>query len=130
MEKLPVSTLYILLHTLLVISQAYWVVIQRRKQGVGLGHGDRKPLQMAMASHANAIENIPLALLILLVAELNGGNVVLLYIAGGILFVARILHALGTSSRPAQSFGRYWGTLGTWLVMLGLAGYTMVLAYL
>lgn len=129
-ESLSVSSIYILLHTCLMIGQAYWVVIQRRRENIGLGHADKPALAMAMASHANATENIPLALLILVVTELNGGNQWILHIAGSLLFTGRVIHALGTARNPARSFGRYWGTLITWLMMLTLSCYSVVLLYL
>lgn len=37
---------------------------------------------------------------------------------GGVLFVARVLHAIGLSRSAGVSFGRMWGTLGTWSVIL------------
>ena len=41
------------------------------------------------------MEHIPLIVLLLLVAELSGGNTIALHVFGGVLVVARLLHAVG-----------------------------------
>jgi hypothetical protein len=33
-----------------------------------------------------------------------------------------VLHAVGLSGSAGVSFGRFWGTLGTWILLLVLAG--------
>jgi uncharacterized membrane protein YecN with MAPEG domain len=57
----------------------------------------------------------------LLVAELNGISASLLHAAGILLLVSRTLHAYGLSQRSGRSFGRFYGTAGTWLTLLLLS---------
>jgi uncharacterized membrane protein YecN with MAPEG domain len=105
------------------------VVMQRRKGAIGLGDGGDRDLQQCIRVHANAIENLPLALLMLLVLELRGIPAPWLHGLGAALILARILHAWGFSRRKGVSFGRFAGTLGTWLVMLAMAAMLLVHAF-
>jgi hypothetical protein len=58
----------------------------------------------------------------LLVAENNGAGVVFVHACGAGLVIARVLHAVGLSGSAGTSFGRFWGTLVTWILLLVLAG--------
>ena len=62
-----------------------------------------------------------LPLLLLLVAELNRAPSLLLHAAGIAFLVGRALHAVGLSSSSGYSFGRFTGTLLTWLALIILA---------
>lgn len=53
---------------------------------------EKDPLFLASRAHANFVENVPLALVLSLLAELNGGNRKVLNYALGTLFVLRIAH--------------------------------------
>lgn len=117
----PVTALYAALGGVLVLALAWQVTRARQRFAVGLGTGDRPEVERAVRAHANAVEYLPVALVLLLTLELNGGRFWLLHGAGALLLVARVLHAVGLSGSGGPSFGRYWGTAGTWLVILGLA---------
>lgn len=116
-----ITSIYAALAALLVILLALLVVAQRRRSAVALGDGGDRLLQQRMRVHANAVENLPLALLLLLLLELGGADPRLLHGLGGALIVARVLHAWGLSRRPGTSFGRFYGTLATWLLMIAMA---------
>lgn len=118
----PVTSLYAALAGLLVILLAYRVVRLRRGERVGQGDGGNKKLGRAIAVHRNAIEYLPIALVLLLIYEINGGHQWLLHAFGASLIVARLLHAWGLGRHSGRSFGRVAGTALTWLVILGLAG--------
>ena len=121
-----VTALYAALSTLLVIALALRVVQLRARHKIGLGDGGERRLQQAMRVHANAIENLPLALILLLLLELAGTGATLLHVCGASLLVARGLHAWGFSLRSGPSFGRFVGTALTWIVMLAMAGVLLV----
>ena len=116
-----VTSIYAALATLLVILLALLVVDQRRRSRIGLGDGGDRHLQQRMRVHANAIENLPLALLLLLLLELTGSAPALLHGLGAALLVARVLHAWGFLHTSGTSFGRFVGTLATWLLMIAMA---------
>ena len=117
-----ISGLYISLTAILMVALAMRVVKLRRKHKIGLGSADNKELQLATRVHANLIENAPIAMALLLVAELNGLSSIYLHLLGMVWIIGRILHAVGlTRGRGGYHLGRCWGGLLTWLVMLILA---------
>jgi uncharacterized protein len=75
-----------------------------------------------MRIHGNAVEYIPIALLLMLVYELNGGAHTALHVCGGALILGRVLHAAGLWGSDGQSAGRAIGQTLTWLALLALAG--------
>lgn len=116
-----ITAIFIALHVLLLLTLAYRVVAMRRVHRLGLGDGALEPVQQRIRAHANATEYVPVALLELLALELLGVPALWLYAAGGMLFAGRVLHAMGLSSAAGYSFGRFYGTLLTWLSMLAMA---------
>lgn len=117
----PVTALYAGLLALLVIALAIRVSLLRRRHRVGIGAGDHASLALAMRVHGNATEYVPLALVLLLLAELNGFPAWSLHAAGSGLFLARVLHAFGLGRYAGSSPGRFAGIVLTWLVMAALA---------
>lgn len=100
----------------------------RRPLKVGVGDGGNEVLLRRMRAHANFSENVPLFLILLgLVEFATGGN---LYLWGAaILFVlARIAHAFGMD-RPGANPLRVVGIVVSWIVLLGLAVYAILIAY-
>lgn len=118
----PITALYGSLLALLVIALASRIPLLRRKHRVGIGHGRNDELALAIRVHGNAIEYVPLALLLLLIAELQGMAAWGLHLAGSALFLARILHAIGLGRSAGTSGGRFIGTALTWTVVIVLAG--------
>lgn len=119
---MPVVTpIYTALAILLILVLAARVVQSRRSEKIGLGDGNSPQLQRRVRAHANAVENLPIALIGLLLLELSGFHGWILHLLGAVLITSRVLHALGLSKRSGVSFGRFWGTLGTWLVLLAIA---------
>jgi len=119
--SLPVTSVVALILSLLIIYLALKVVSCRRKYRIGYGDAGNKELSKAISAHSNAIENIPLALLLLLLLELNKANEILLLLLGGCLVVARIVQAFGLLKSLGVSFGRTYGTMLTWILMIVMA---------
>jgi len=117
----PITGLYASLCGLLVLVLAFQVVRQRRRFKIGIGSGSEKSLERAIRVHSNAIEYIPIALLLLAIFESNQGNTYLAHAMGMLLVIGRALHAQGLGSNPGVSFGRFWGTLFTWVSILVLS---------
>lgn len=118
---LTLTPLYGAFLALLVIILALRVVKFRRNEHVGFGYeSGSRAMQCAVRAHANAVENIPLALVLLLLLELNGLQTWMLHTFGGLIVFARILHAWGLSSNDGVSFGRFYGTALTWITMLAM----------
>ncbi|MAA73132.1 MAG: glutathione S-transferase [Salinisphaeraceae bacterium] len=117
-----VTGLYTALCALLVLYLAWRVVSIRRREKIGLGDGGNKDLNLAIRAHANAVEYLPLSLLLILVAELNGLPALWLHLAGLALLACRVGHAWGfVAARGAYHPGRFFGIAGNWLLWIALA---------
>ena len=120
--SVQITALYAGLCGLLVIALAFRVVSFRRGKKVGIGSGGDKEGKVRVRVHANAIEYIPLALILLLVAEINGLSHVWLHCLGATLVLARVMHAVGlTAGKGGYHPGRFGGILLTWIVIIVLA---------
>ena len=120
----PVTSLYGALNALLTMGLGVNVSRVRTKLKVFRGDGGNAGLIAAIRAHGNNVEHVPLALILLLLAELCGGDSVALHVFGGALLVGRLGHAFGIlKNSPVQAAG----ALLTLLVQLGLAGYVLFL---
>lgn len=116
---LSVSPIYISLLALLIIVLAYRVTTFRRGESISLGEeSGSKAMKSAIRAHGNAVENIPIAAVLLVMLELNSLNPLLLHAFGLVLVVSRVGHAWGLSQRNGPTPGRFYGTLFTWLCVL------------
>lgn len=119
---LAVTSLYASILAILIIGLAYKVVNFRQVKSVGIGdNGDKGGLKVIRV-HANAVEYVPMIIILMGIYEVNGGSSVILHGIGITVVVARLLHAMGLSKSAGTSFGRFVGTLLTWLTTLALAG--------
>jgi len=126
-----VTAIYTALMALLVLGLAYEVTRRRRRLRIGFGSGGDGTMEAAVRAHANAVEYIPLALLLVLVAELQGAPAWLLHGLGATLLVARLAHAEGLLVHGGGiSRGRIVGTALTWLVISAGAVAVLTLAVL
>jgi uncharacterized membrane protein YecN with MAPEG domain len=121
MMTAPITSLYAALAALLLLALAGLVVRARWRYRTGLGIGTEPAMERAVRVHANFVEYVPLTLLLLLLAELAAAPAGLLHACGATLIVCRVLHAYGLSQTSGRSFGRFWGTAGTWAVILALS---------
>ncbi|MGH8283641.1 MAG: MAPEG family protein [Gammaproteobacteria bacterium] len=117
----PITALYAGLLALLILALAVRVVWLRNVHHVGLGTGGNEILGRAIRVHGNAVEYLPIALLLMLCLELDHGPHWLLHACGIVLIAARLLHAFGVSHSAGRSFGRAAGAAGTMLVIAVLA---------
>lgn len=114
----PITLLYASLNALLFLFLSIWVVRKRLTHKVELGDGNKLDLLRVIRVQANAAEYIPLVLLLLFILEINHASNILLQIIGASLFGGRILHAYGLNKTSAPSFGRFVGTILTWISLL------------
>lgn len=121
-----ITALYAGLSGLLLLALAALVVARRRSAKIGIGVRDDRELERRVRAHGNASEYVPLALVLLLVAELSGLGSVWLHVAGIALVGSRVAHAFGLTRSAGTSPGRFVGTLGTWLVILALSAWLVL----
>jgi uncharacterized membrane protein YecN with MAPEG domain len=115
------SILYAALLGLLLIALSINVVLARRRYRVRLGVGSEEGMQQAVRVQANFSEYVPLAAVLLVLAELSGMPIAAVHVVGILLVTSRLLHAWGLSHSPGRTFGRFYGTAGTWLVITCLS---------
>lgn len=123
----PVVALYGSLNAIFNIALAANVSRARLRNKVSLGHGDSPALLMAVRAHGNNAEFVPLALVMLLIAELSGGNSLWLHVLGGALLVARVAQAWGIHIEKVPNPPRFLGTALTYFVILGASAYALLL---
>jgi uncharacterized protein len=117
----PITGLYAALCALVVLALALRVILLRWSTKTGIGDGGDRRLTRAIRIHGNAIEYVPLALILMLLAELSGARPVLLHGCGIVLVAARVVHALGLARTAGVSIGRSLGVTATFVVILLLA---------
>ena len=125
---LPVTSLTAIFAALLILLLTVQVVRLRRKGGVVLGDNGDRVLAKAIRGHANATEQLPIALILMALAELQGASTALLWPAAASLGLGRIMHATyfgihGTHWR--LRFYGMWFTLCAQLLLI--AGLTVTL---
>jgi uncharacterized membrane protein YecN with MAPEG domain len=111
---------------LLVVFLAVRVVQWRFRHKIGLGDGGDRELLKRVRAHANAVENMPLALILLGGMELNGYPNGMIHGFGSVLLVSRLAHAWGLSHSSGTSRGRFLGSLFTWLLLVTMALFAIV----
>lgn len=116
-----ITMLYAGLCTLLVLFLAMRVITRRLQSKIGIGDGGDHDMQRRVRTHANSVEYLPLALLLLGGMELNGYPNAVIHGFGATLLVSRLLHAWGLSRLSGASPGRFVGTLLTLLLMVAMA---------
>ena len=93
-------------------------VVQGRGKGISLGDGGDVVLQRRIRGHGNFAEYVPLILLMMAMLELSRFSIYLLHALGATLVAARLLHGYALSFTERFTFGRFWGTALTFLVLL------------
>jgi uncharacterized membrane protein YecN with MAPEG domain len=116
-----ITLLFASLHALLLLALIAPISRHRHRHKIGLGSGGDPVLERKIRAHANFIEFVPIALVLLALLELAGLQPGWLWMFGVVLLLARVMHALGLSRHAGYSFGRFWGTVLTMLVLLGMA---------
>ena len=99
----------------------------RRKHRIAIGHGGIKHLERSMRGQANAIENMPIFLIGLLIAALMGAPAWVIHLLGLAFSIGRIMHAYYFVQEDAPIRLRFVGFgiafVATALVFAGLIGH-------
>lgn len=118
---LQITALYASLLAVMCVMLMVVVIRLRRGLKIGLGDGGNRDLQQAIRVHGNAIECVPIFLLLLAILEINHGSVMLLHGFGAAFLFARVLHAWGLYVSSGASVGRIAGTTITMALLVALA---------
>ncbi len=94
---MPITALYAGLLAPLFVLLSIRVIARRRASQIGIGHGEDQALLRRIRVHANFAEYVPMALLLMALAESLLASGVLLHALGAALIAGRLLHAAGVS---------------------------------
>ncbi len=123
-----VTALYGALNALFNIFLANNVSSLRRKHKVGLGQGEAPEMLVAIRAHANNAEFVPLAIVMMLLAEMCGAKSWTLHLYGGLLLAARVAHWIGLPRKAPNPF-RFGGTAITWTGIVVMSAYVLYLRF-
>ena len=104
------------------------VSLLRRRHHVSVGDGGNETVMTRMRAHANFAEYTPFFLILLALVELARGTHTALWIVAILYILGRLAHVFGMD-RPAPNALRVGAMALTWLCLLGLAAYALVIPY-
>jgi len=108
------SAVYAALCALWFLGLTYRVIRLRLRFKVAHGDGGEKLLIRAIRGQANAAEQLPIALILLVLAEMLGAPAVAIHVIGVALLAGRIIHGL----HFARVIGHNWRPVGMGLTLL------------
>lgn len=125
----PITAFYAGLLGVFYLYLSAVVSAHRRRERVSLGDGESRNFQQIIRSHGNFSEYVPLVLVLMLVAELNGVNFWVLHISGNAILFGRLLHAWGLRHHHGASWQRVWGAALTYLSVAILSVASLAVFY-
>jgi len=119
-----VSVIYVILSVLIIGRLSLQVINARRKYKISVGDGDNVELQTVIGAQSNAVEYLPIALLLLFCLELNGAAYWLIHLFGIALITGRVIHARGMLARNIKH--RVLGMSITFYLLLIMAAVNVI----
>lgn len=113
-----VTPLYAGILALIFLLLSYRVIQLRGHGRPSLGDGGDLVLLRRVRAHGNFAEYVPFILLMIGYLELSHFPTFLLHGLGLTLVVARLLHGYALSFTESFTFGRFWGTALTFVLLL------------
>jgi len=103
----------------LLLVVLYIRISQRRlATKIGVGSGGDAELEQRVRAHGNLVESAPFALILLYLIEQTGLSSTYIHVLGAAFVIARLAHAQGMSTTTGRSAGRFYGSLGTVILLL------------
>ena len=110
--SLALAAVFGLLHVIFTLRVGNY----RFKSRISLGDGGDPEMRNRVRAHGNFIENVPIAVLLILLNDLDGAQDNTLILMGSILLISRLTHYLTIATRRLPVILRplsMIGTLGT-----------------
>jgi uncharacterized membrane protein YecN with MAPEG domain len=115
---LSITPLYAGLLALVFVVLSVLVVRQRIALEKAADKSDETALLKSMRVQANFVEYVPLALVLMLCAELQSAPAIAVHAMGVALLVGRVCHGIGMSATPQISVLRATGFLLTFAMLI------------
>lgn len=113
-----IAAVYTSLLALMYVFLSIRIIGLRRGKKIAIGSGADRQLERAIRVHSNFAEYAPLALLLILMLELQSAHKILLVFLGLLLFVGRIVHAYGVSQEDEDFRLRVTGMTMTFMSLI------------
>ncbi len=93
----------------------------RQKYRVSVGDGGNKHLHRIMRGHSNAVENMSIILILLIIMAAMGSPSYVLHGFGAALVISRFFHAWHFIQEDAPRWQRFYSSVATLLIILTAA---------
>lgn len=103
---------------LMLVALSWRIMRMRARLEVMIGDGGERDLDVAVRIQGNFIEYVPMALLLMAFAELQGENPYAIHALGLSLVIARLAHVHGMCQKNAAGKGRRFGAKLTFTVII------------
>ena len=125
--QLAITALYAAILAIFALVLSFKAGGFRGKTGISVLYGEPQNMELAerVRVHQNFLEYVPIMLILMGALELNGASATYLHVAGIVLVVARIAHAIGLKHNNMGHPGRVIGAGGTALITLVSAIYLL-----
>ncbi len=112
---LPITSITAAILAVLITAMSLGVSLRRQKLQVAVGHGDDHDLNRRIRAHANAIETVPLGLILLGLVEMADFISLFVWLLAALLVLGRLSHAAGMyrMSAPLRGAGMVMTHLGS-----------------
>jgi len=115
----------------------FWITLKtvalRGKYKVSIGDGGNKHLYRIMRGHSNAMENIMIVLIMMLIMAALGTPAYVLHGFGLALTISRLMHAYHFIKEDAARWQRYYGSVIAVIILLaaavGIIGHSLVIMF-
>jgi uncharacterized membrane protein YecN with MAPEG domain len=119
---LSITAIYAALLAIVGVVLSERVGLFRLKTKVSLGDGGNAEMIVRNRQHMNFVENVPMALVLIALVEINGGSAAWVHGLGGALLAARIIHPFGLSAEKLMQPARIIGAGLTVVVIVSASG--------
>jgi uncharacterized membrane protein YecN with MAPEG domain len=123
-----VTSLYAGLLGFIYIGLTFFTIKGRFKHGVALGNGGYSDMEKRIRIHANFAEYVPIAIILIFLAEMGNLSAVLIHVLGCGLIIGRVLHAFGLLAEQTVNKKRQIGMIFT-LTVIAVASIASIWAY-
>lgn len=125
---MTITPVYAAILALMYVALSIRVIGARRSARVALGDGGNRLLLRRQRVHANFAEYVPLALILMLLAEQQSMQPAIIHAIGALLLTGRAIHAIGVNRDPEQLWQRVTGMALTFTALICSAIVNLVYA--
>lgn len=123
------TAIYGAILAIIYVALSFWVIAGRLQRKVNLGEGQDPEMQVRVRAHANFIEYVPLALILVGLFEMAHGSRILVHVLLIALIVARLIHPFGLRTAPQtpQQFATRGAPIMVTLLVILVAAVALLL---